>query len=690
MLQCPHMGTSAREASGFLLETVSALIGTGGLREFDRVLAGELTRRLRCDAAGLYLYNQSAHSFTPASSNFADPAHLTHQVGQLPASGTMKEAAVRTGTALICEDVLASRWTEGTVVAKAGFRSAVMAPLLLYHNRSERREGRPIAVVFVAARAGAAFSEADRRLLQELALQIAPVLQHVLAAEERDTLMALASRVVVGTVTIDSLLPAITDILQRAMPHEMRGLVRFTSHAHGPWFEPIYTNGLELDLEQLRRYPFDRMAPAEMLATGKPVLITGYGHERFPERDYIESLGVLSAMLCPLTDRQHPFGFLAIGSRRRNAFSERDLALAEQVGYHLSQAIANILAYEEIRRLKDQFEQETVYLKEERGASVDRKELVGESPALQQALKAIEQVAPTDSTVLIAGETGTGKELVAQAIHQLSPRKHKPFIKVNCAALPPTLIESELFGHEKGAFTNAMARKLGRFELADGGTIFLDEVGDIPLELQAKLLRVLEAQELERVGNSRTIKVNIRVLAATNVDLEQAVRDGAFRADLFYRLKVFPIRIPPLRERREDIPMLARHFVRKYGTRHRKAVSRIAAPALQALTTYAWPGNVRELEHVIERAVILAQGPILTIEELESVVPAPPDGATQATKAPRTMADAERTHILHALAQTNWVVAGANGAAARLGLKRSTLQHRMKKLGIRKPSPSHT
>lgn len=211
MLQCPHMGTSAREASGFLLETVSALIGTGGLREFDRVLARELTRRLRCDAAGLYLYNQSAHSFTPASSNFADPAHLTHQVGQLPASGTMKEAAVRTGTALVCEDVLASRWTEGTVVAKAGFRSAVMAPLLLYHNRSERREGRPIAVVFVAARAGAAFSEADRRLLQELALQIAPVLQHVLAAEERDTLMALASRVVVGTVTIDSLLPAITD-----------------------------------------------------------------------------------------------------------------------------------------------------------------------------------------------------------------------------------------------------------------------------------------------------------------------------------------------------------------------------------------------------------------------------------------------------------------------------------------------
>ncbi len=686
MLQCPHMGTSKLDAPGFLLETVSALIGAGGLREFDRVLAGELTRRLHGDAAGLYLYNQSAHSFTPASSNFADPAHLTNRIGQLPAAGTMKEAAVRTGMALLCEDVRASRWTEVAVVGKAGFRSAVMAPLLLRRGQGAHADGRPIAVVFVGARARAAFSEADRLLLQELALQIAPVLRNVLATEERDALMALNSRIIVGTVTIDSLLPAITDILQRAIPHEMRGLVRFTGAARNPWFEPIYTDGLELDLAQLRRYPFERMAPAEMLATGKPVLITGYGHERFPERDYIESLGVLSAMLCPLTVRRQPFGFLAIGSRRRNAFSERDLALAEQVGHHLSQAIANILAYEEIRRLTDRLEQENVYLKEERVAAGDRKELVGESPALQKTLKAIEKVAPTDSAVLVTGETGTGKELVAQAIHQLSPRKHKPLIKVNCAALPPTLIETELFGHEKGAFTNATARKIGRFELADGGTIFLDEVGDIPLELQAKLLRVLEAHELDRVGGARTIALNVRVLAATNADLEQAVGNGTFRADLYYRLNVFPIRIPPLRERRDDIPMLARHFVKKYAARHRKAVSRIAPPAVQALTAYAWPGNVRELEHVIERAVILAQGQILTLDEFENeFAPGLSEGADKFAKAPRTLADAERAHILDALAQTNWVVAGSNGAAARLGLKRSTLQHRMRKLGILKP-----
>jgi formate hydrogenlyase transcriptional activator len=289
--------------------------------------------------------------------------------------------------------------------------------------------------------------------------------------------------------------------------------------------------------------------------------------------------------------------------------------------------------------------------------------------------------------VLITGETGTGKELVAQAIHQLSPRKDKPLIKVNCAALSPTLIESELFGHEKGAFTSASSRKIGRFELADHGTIFLDEVGEIPLDLQVKLLRVLEAQELERVGGSQTIKLNVRVLAATNMDLEQAVKAGTFRADLYYRLEVFPIRIPPLRERRADIPMLARHFAKKYGARHHKSVTRISAASLQALTVYAWPGNVRELEHLIERAVILAQGSVLTIEELEH------DGAPssdRSAKGPRTLAEAERTHIVDTLHQTNWIVAGANGAAARLGMKRSTLQHRMKKLGIRKPSKSRS
>jgi formate hydrogenlyase transcriptional activator len=460
----------------------------------------------------------------------------------------------------------------------------------------------------------------------------------------------------------------------------MTGLVRFVHTPQGPWFEIVYREGVEIDLVQLRRFPFEQMAPAEMMATGKPLLMTGHNHARFPERAYIESVGILSCMLCPLIVRGTPYGFLAIGNRRRNAFSERDLAFAEQIGFHLSQAITNITAYEEIRSLKEQLEQENVYLRDEITASVDFNMLVGESPALQKTLKAIEQVAPTDSAVLITGETGTGKELVAQAIHRLSPRKDKPLITVNCAALPPTLIESELFGHEKGAFTNAAARKIGRFELANGGTIFLDEIGELPIDLQAKLLRVLEAQELERVGGTQPVKLNVRVLAATNVNIEQAAKQGLFRSDLFYRLNVFPIRIPPLRDRRDDIPMLARHFVKKYSERHRKTVTRIGSHTLKALGSYDWPGNVRELEHMIERAVIVSPGPVLVIDELD-----PPPNHTDGKEAPRTLADAERSHIMETLGQTNWVLAGKQGAAARLGMKRSTLQHLMKKLGITRP-----
>jgi formate hydrogenlyase transcriptional activator len=672
--------------SDFLLQTVSLLIGSRGLREFDKALGHELTRRLRCDVIGLYLYSQAAGAFTPVSECLTDPASPGYLVGQLPATGTMKEAVVQAGRALLCNDTSNSPWTEGRTVHTAGLgpSSVIVAPLILRSGDGPSGTSRTIAVLAaVTIGRREAFTEEDRLLLEELALQIAPVLEAVLAAEERDTLMEITSRVVVGSVTMESLIPTIKPILQRVIPHEASGLMRFTTEPQGRWIEPIYIEGLQLDMDALRRLPRERMAWTELLATGKPLLITGYGNERFPEKGYFEALGFFSAMLCLLTVNGDPFGFLAIGSRRRNAFSERDLSLAEQVGLHLSQAIANLLAYDEIRRLRDQLELENVYLRDEIRASVDFKELVGESPALQKTLMALEKVAPTDSTVLITGETGTGKELVAQAIHQLSPRKDKPLIKVNCAALSPTLIESELFGHEKGAFTSASSRKIGRFELADHGTIFLDEVGEIPLDLQVKLLRVLETQELERVGGSQTIKLNVRVLAATNTDLEQAVKAGTFRADLYYRLEVFPICIPPLRERRADIPMLARHFAKKYGARHHKSVTRIGAASLQALTAYGWPGNVRELEHLIERAVILSQGSVLTIEELEH------DGAPssdRSVKGPKTLAEAERTHIVDTLHHANWVVAGANGAAARLGMKRSTLQHRMKKLGIRKPS----
>ncbi len=295
-------------------------------------------------------------------------------------------------------------------------------------------------------------------------------------------------------------------------------------------------------------------------------------------------------------------------------------------------------------------------------------------------LKQLETVAPTESTVLIQGETGTGKELIARAIHNLSERRDRTFVKVNCAAIPLGLLESELFGHERGAFTGALAQRIGRFEFADGGTLFLDEVGDIPLELQPKLLRVLQEQEFERLGGSRTIRVNVRLVAATNRDLPQMVAERQFRSDLFYRLNVFPLHMPALRQRRDDISLLVRYFAQKYSRRMNKQVETIPADAIAALSNYHWPGNIRELENLIERAVILSRGSVLEVPLAEL-------RTTEEVSAPlQTLHDAERSLIIRTLRETRWILAGPKGAASRLGMKRTTLQSRMRKLGIRRPA----
>ena len=678
------MGTLTATRDQF--RVLSSLLQAKTLRQFDERLQQELTPVLGCDIIGLYLYSETTAAFSPVSESFRDPASPAYPIAQLPAAGTIKEAAVRAGQAILTQDLSSSPWTEARAVAPhlRQTTSVLVAPIRMPCESTTGATAKTLAVIAaVSPGKPDSFSEKDRIFLDVLGQHIAPVLTAVLAAEERDTLVAINSQVVLGTITLDNLIHSIQPILHNVIHHDVTGLVRFVGEPHNRWFDIVACEGVAIDQEALRQFPFEQMAAAEILTTGKPLLLTGHNQERFAEHRYFESLGVLSAMLCPLLIHGRPYGFLAIGSKRRNAFSERDLALVEQIGFHLSHAISNLSAYDQIRQLKEQLEQENVYLREEMGASLDLKSLVGDSHALQKSLRAIEMVAPTDSTVLITGETGTGKELVAQAIHRLSPRQHKALITVNCAALPPTLIESELFGHEKGAFTSATSRKLGRFELAHGGTIFLDEVGELPIDVQMKLLRVLEAQEFNRIGGSQTIRVDVRVLAATNVDLEQAIKRGRFRADLFYRLNVFPLRLPTLRERREDIPLLARHFAKKYSLRHRKPVTRINSAALKALSAYDWPGNVRELEHLIERAVILSRGSILTIDELEGL-----GRGTERISEPRTMAEAERAHIIDTLARTNWILAGKQGAAEQLGMKRSTLQHRMKKLDISRP-PRH-
>jgi formate hydrogenlyase transcriptional activator len=421
--------------------------------------------------------------------------------------------------------------------------------------------------------------------------------------------------------------------------------------------------------------------------TQRPLIVSNVAEEsrwpQFPER--AKPFGVNSICYLPLTTARRPLGALVFACKQAGAYDAADVDFLQQVANQVAVAVENALAFDEIERLKEKLEREKIYLEEEIRTESNFEEIIGESAALRRVLKEVETVAPTDSTVIIRGETGTGKELIARALHQLSPRRARTLVKLNCAAIPTGLLESELFGHEKGAFTGAVTQKIGRFELAHEGTLFLDEVGDIPLELQPKLLRVLQEQEFERLGSTRTIHVDVRLVAATNRDLAQRVADGKFREDLYYRLNVFPVNLPPLRERRDDIPHLVRHFVQRFARRMHKPIDSISTETMAALVRYPWPGNIRELENLIERAVILSPGPTLRVSPAD-LKPAASPTEIPSRKA-TTLVDAERKHILSVLGETNWVVSGPDGAATRLGLKRSNLQWKMKKLGIFRPRP---
>jgi formate hydrogenlyase transcriptional activator len=390
--------------------------------------------------------------------------------------------------------------------------------------------------------------------------------------------------------------------------------------------------------------------------------------------------GLKSGCDLPLIGRSGVLGVLSALKRSETGFEKEDVEFLEQVSRQVAIAVENALDYEVAVKDRDKETKQRRYLEEE--IRSEFREIVGESRSLKAALSLVSLVAPTDSTVLIQGETGTGKELVARAIHKLSSRSEKAFVKLNCAAIPLGLLESELFGHEKGAFTGAIAQKTGRFELADKGTLFLDEVGDIPLELQAKLLRVLQEQEFERLGSNRTHRVDVRVVAATHRDLLGMVKQGTFREDLYYRLKVFPIRVPAVRQRPEDIPKLVLHFTELYARRMNKRIEEIPSETMDALVRYSWPGNVRELQNLIERAVILSPHSVLRvpISELDQL-----NSYKESNKPMIGLAEVERDHILRALEASNWVVGGRNGAAQQLGMKRTSLVYRMRKLGIGRP-----
>jgi formate hydrogenlyase transcriptional activator len=423
--------------------------------------------------------------------------------------------------------------------------------------------------------------------------------------------------------------------------------------------------------------------------TGEPVTFSVGASVRTEDENF-EREGLQSACFLPLVSRARVLGVLGLSRLEANPFSQDDVHFLIQVASQVAIAVENALAYGRISELTDKLVQEKLYLEDEIRTQANFDEIVGKSEALHRVLKLVETVAPTDSTVLIYGETGTGKELIARALHDLSSRNSKSFVKLNCAALPAGLLESELFGHEKGAFTGAIAQQIGRLELANQGTLFLDEVGEIPLELQPKLLRVLQEREFERLGGTRTIRTNVRLIAATNRDLNAMVQEQKFRSDLFFRLNVFPVELPPLRERPRDIPLLVRHFAEEFSRRMRKTVETISSETMNALCQYRWPGNIRELQNVIERSVILSSGPTLNVPvaELHSrAMPVPAKDTAPAKSERRTpvrsiLAEVDRSEIIRALKEADGRVGGSGGAAARLGLKRTTFITRMKKLGI--------
>ena len=422
----------------------------------------------------------------------------------------------------------------------------------------------------------------------------------------------------------------------------------------------------------------------EAYASGKPLLLKGSADERFAFEmpKHLADASIRSGCWIPLAGREGPLGTLNVFSRQAGAFAEEDVAVLGQLGSQVSVALDNALAFQRIADLNARLAEEKTYLEDELRTETNFNDIIGNTKALKRVLKQIETVAPTDSTVLILGETGTGKERLARAVHELSPRRGHAFVKVNCASVPAGLLESELFGHEKGAFTGAIAQRIGRFELAHQGTLFLDEVGEIPLELQSKLLRVLQEKQFERLGNSRTMSSDVRIVAATNRDLNKLIASGQFRSDLFYRLSVFPVTVPPLRDRAEDIPLLVHFFLARFAKRMGKSVDVVTPETMQALCRYGWPGNVRELEHVVERAVILSYGPELRIPLTEIESPLIANSRQASVKSSEKLQEIEREHILSVLRGTKGKIGGAGGAAERLGINRTTLNSRMQKLGI--------
>ncbi len=671
-----------------LLEISEAIASHRDLDQLFRDLAPRLHRVVEFDFANLILYEPGPQRMKSHVLEIPDPAYACPP-GECPMEtpgGWVRETQEPWVASDLENDTRfpdVARW-----LGDRGIRSLCIVPA----TTALRKLG---ALAFGSARAGA-YSHADVTFLQQVARQVAVALDNARnfeqsefvqqqLKEERDRLSTVLeiNNAVVSALNLRELLSTVSTSLRRLVRHEYASISLYDSQT-----ERLLIHALDFPvskglIQEGLSVPVAGSPTGRALTTRRPVFITRLEAEQFGSdmARRILAEGLQSACCLPLISHGRPLGTLVVASMREETFPQKDAEMLQHVANQIAIAVENALAFGQVVDTASKLAEEKLYLQDEIRREHNFEEIVGESLALKRILQQVQTVAPTDSNILILGETGTGKELIARALHNFSQRRERTLVKINCAAIPTGLLESELFGHEKGAFTGAIAQRIGRFELANHGTLFLDEVGDIPLDLQPKLLRVLQEQEFERLGSARTIRVDVRVVAATNSDLAQKVAENQYRMDLYYRLNVFPLTLPPLRERREDIPLLARYFAQKYARRMKKPIDSISTKAMRALTEYHWPGNVRELENFVERAVILSRGTELEIPlaQLKSLTKLSPINSSDRLS---TLEQAEREHILRALIEANWVVGGAAGAALRLGMKRTTLQSRIKKLGI--------
>ncbi len=675
-----------RDRSQLLLGVNNAVVAHLDLKELLKAVSASLRQTIPHDGSAFTLLDADGVRIRVQAldAHLHDTAPFEEGLTTQP-EGTPEGEAIASGRAVLVVPTIDLKRFHSPLLQRAwdsGVKSGCAVPLVAH--------GRTLGALSVVSRRENAFDEDSATLLTQISSQVAIAVENALnfqkscQAEEaarierdRNKLLLDINNALVSHLDLKELVHAISTCLQTVIAHDCVALGIYDADNDRIFAQAV--SSLLAPMPEGIYYGTEGSTSGLAFKTGHPVYLPRPDYERFPSpatHGFFKA-GLKSLYSVPISIHGRRIGAMSISSVKEDAFTGEAQELFQQIANQVAIAAANAIAVRDLETLKNKLAQEKLYLEDEIRSELNFEEIVGQSPALRQVLKLVETVAASDSTVLLLGETGTGKELIARAVHDHSRRNSRTFVKLNCAAIPTGLLESELFGHEKGAFTGAIAQKIGRLELADQGTLFLDEVGDIPMEIQPKLLRALQEREFERLGSTHTKKVNVRLVAATNRHLEKMVEDREFRGDLYYRLNVFPIHIPPLRERQDDIPLLVRYFAEKFARQMQKPIDSIPADTMSKLQRWHWPGNVRELENLIERAVILTTGSALQVPlpEVKTVSV----GAPEAAVIPE---NGDRDQIIRILRETGGVLGGPNGAASRLGIKRTTLQYKIKKLGI--------